>query len=153
MFKSGDRFCFAGLWERWIKPLSSGQPDTDLDEPPPSQTVESFTIITTQANQTMTPLHHRMPVILEPTHYRWWLENKPGGELFQAALNNPLQAPLKTYSVSNLVNSSKTDDPRCIEPAQIDRDLFGNTMVGRMTKALQNVADGYEIGMRFSQKV
>jgi putative SOS response-associated peptidase YedK len=124
MLKSGEPFCFAGLWEKWIKPPTPGPPDTDLEEPPPSQTVESLTIITTQANQTMAPLHHRMPVIVEPTHYRWWLENKPGSDLFQAALNRPLQAPLKIYPVSNLVNNPKIEDPRCIEPAQIDRDLF-----------------------------
>jgi putative SOS response-associated peptidase YedK len=124
MLKSCEPFCFAGLWERWIKPTSSGQPDTDLEEAPPSQTVESFTIITTQANEAIAPLHHRMPVIVQPAHYRWWLENKPGSELFQSALNSPLQEPLKIYPVSNLVNSPKTDDPRCIEPAQIDRDMF-----------------------------
>jgi len=124
MLKSGEPFCFAGLWERWIKPLSLGQPDTDLEEPPPSQTVESFTIITTQANETIAPLHHRMPVMVQPAHYRWWLENKTGSELFQSALNSPLQEPLKIYPVSNLVNSPKTDDIRCIEPAQIDRDMF-----------------------------
>ena len=44
---------------------------------------------------------------------------KPGGELFLAALNNPLQEPLKIYPVSNLVNSPKMDDPRCIEPVRI----------------------------------
>jgi putative SOS response-associated peptidase YedK len=124
MLKSGEPFCFAGLWERWIKAPSPRQPDTDLEEPLPSQTVESFTIITTQANETMAPLHHRMPVIVEPAHYRWWLENKPGNDLFQAALNSPLEAPLKIYPVSNFVNSPANDDPRCIEPVQIDRDLF-----------------------------
>ena len=56
MLKSGEPFCFAGLWERWIKPPSSGQPDTDLEEAPPSQTVESFTIITTQANEDDCPV-------------------------------------------------------------------------------------------------
>jgi putative SOS response-associated peptidase YedK len=124
MLKSGEPFCFAGLWERWIKPPSSGQPDTDLEEAPPSQTVESFTIITTQANAAIAPLHDRMPVIVEPAHYRWWLENKPGSDLFEAALNSPLQTPLKIYPVSNLVNSPANDDPRCVEPAQMDRDLF-----------------------------
>ena len=124
MLKSGAPFCFAGLWERWIRPPSPGQPDTDLAEAPPSQTVESFTIITTQANATMAPLHERMPVIVQPEHYRWWLDPKPGNDLFQSALHSPLQEPLKIYPVSNLVNSPKTDDPRCIAPVQIDRDMF-----------------------------
>jgi hypothetical protein len=35
-----------------------------------------------------------------------------------------LEEPLKIYPVSNLVNSPKTDDPRCIEPVRIDRDFF-----------------------------
>jgi putative SOS response-associated peptidase YedK len=61
---------------------------------------------------------------MEPAHYRWWLENKPGNDVFQAALNSPFEAPLKIYPVSNLVNSPANDDPRCIEPVQIDRDLF-----------------------------
>ena len=124
MLKTGAPFCFAGLWERWIKPPSSGLEDTDLEEAPPSQTVESFTIITMQANPTIARLHNRMPVILQPEHYRWWLENRPGQDLFEAALNNPAQEPLKIYPISNLVNIPETDDPRCIEPVQIDRDLF-----------------------------
>ena len=32
--------------------------------------------------------------------------------------------PLKIYPVSDLVNSPKTDDARCIEPVAIDRDFF-----------------------------
>ena len=124
MLQSGAPFCFAGLWERWIRPPSPGQPDTDLPEAPPSQTIESFTIITTQANAAVAPLHERMPVMVQPAHYRWWLEHKPGSDLFQSALNNPLPAPLKIYPVSSLVNSPQADDPRCIEPVQIDRDMF-----------------------------
>ena len=91
MFKSGAPFCFAGLWERWIRPTTAGQPDSDLDEADQvsglsvsaSQCVESFAIITTQANKTIAPLHHRMPVILQPEHYGWWLDNKPGHGLFE----------------------------------------------------------------------
>ena len=124
MLKSGEPFCFAGLWERWIRPPAVGEPDTDLDEASPSQTVESFTIITTQANKAIAPLHDRMPVIIQPEHYHWWLENKPSNDLYQSALNNPKEAPLKIYPVNPMMNSVKIDDPRCIEPAQIDRDMF-----------------------------
>ena len=40
------------------------------------------------------------------------------------ALGHPLEEPLKIYPVSDLVNSPKTDDARCIEPVRIDRDMF-----------------------------
>ena len=40
------------------------------------------------------------------------------------ALGHPLEEPLKIYPVSDLVNSPRTDDARCIEPVRIDRDLF-----------------------------
>jgi hypothetical protein len=66
-----------------------------------------------------------MPVIVDPKHYRWWLMNDcPGSELVVTQLNHPCHDPLKIYPVSNLVNSPANDDPRCIEPAVIDRDLF-----------------------------
>ena len=52
--KDWQPFAFAGLWERWNSP-----------EGP----VESCTIITTEANEQLAPIHNRMPVILEPADY------------------------------------------------------------------------------------
>ena len=45
-------------------------------------------------------------------------------ESHKMALGHPLEEPLKIYPVSDLVNSPKTDDARCIEPVRIDRDFF-----------------------------
>jgi putative SOS response-associated peptidase YedK len=75
MLKSGEPFCFAGLWERWIKPPAAGKFDTDLDEAPASETIESFTIITRAASAAIAPLHDRMPVIMAPNHFGWWLKD------------------------------------------------------------------------------
>ena len=125
MLKSGGPFCLAGLWERWTKPPSRDNADTDIDEAPPSETVESFTIITRAANAAIAPLHDRMPVIIGPNHFDWWLkDDDPRSESHKLAMDFPLDEPLKIYPVSNLVNSPKTDDPRCIEPVRIDRDFF-----------------------------
>jgi putative SOS response-associated peptidase YedK len=44
--------------------------------------------------------------------------------MHRLALENPLEGPLKIYPVSDLVNSPKPDDPRCIEPVRKDRDFF-----------------------------
>ena len=50
-------FAFAGLWEYWDQGA-----------------IESFTIITTAANSLMVPIHHRMPVLLQPDQYGVWLD-------------------------------------------------------------------------------
>jgi putative SOS response-associated peptidase YedK len=53
-------FCFAGLWDKWI--------DTQTGEE-----IDSFTIITTSANEIIRPIHNRMPVILAPENEKLWL--------------------------------------------------------------------------------
>ncbi|MDH5412377.1 MAG: SOS response-associated peptidase, partial [Alphaproteobacteria bacterium] len=47
----GAPFAFAGLWDRW--------------QGPEGKVIESCVIITTEANETMRPIHDRMPVILD----------------------------------------------------------------------------------------
>lgn len=59
--KTGEPFAFAGLWENWRDP--SGQP------------VRTFTIITTEPNDLIAPIHNRMPVILRPEAEAAWLGN------------------------------------------------------------------------------
>ena len=53
-----------GLWERWYDPHG--------------ETIETCTILTTEANEVMLPLHGRMPVILDPTSDALWLD--PGAD-------------------------------------------------------------------------
>jgi hypothetical protein len=47
---------------------------------------------------------------------------------------------MKIYPVGNLVNSPKTDDPRCIEPVRIDRDFFVRANGGGMTEPHSTIA-------------
>src|SRR5664279_313889 len=58
--KDQDLFAMAGLWEVWHN--SNG------DE------IRTFTIITTDANDFMMPVHNRMPVILHKRDYEQWLD-------------------------------------------------------------------------------
>ncbi len=59
-------FCMAGLWESW----KDKQSDSGLAAP-----VETCTILTTEANSMMAPLHDRMPVILDRDQYSFWLDS------------------------------------------------------------------------------
>jgi putative SOS response-associated peptidase YedK len=106
-------FAFAGLWETWkAKPAA--------DEP--ALVIESCTIVTTAANNTLNELHDRMPVILAPGDYAAWLDPTRQDT---AGLQN-LLAPcgeheLVAEPVGTHVNRATNDDPRCIEP---ERTLF-----------------------------
>lgn len=125
MLKTGEPFFFAGLWDKWIRHPSRDNYDSDLDEAPPSETVYSFTIITRAANEAIKPLHDRMPVIFTAGQSDWWLrDDNPRSESHHLVLDRPVEGPLKIYPVGNQVNSPKLDDPRCIEPVRIDRDMF-----------------------------
>ena len=94
-------FAFAGLWERWNK-----------GETP----VESCTIVTTDANDFMKPLHDRMPVILDPKDYDRWLgpSHEPASvvELLRPAANDGYEM----QAVSPKVNNARFEDPACLEP-------------------------------------
>ena len=60
----GEPYAFAGLWEQW-----SGGPGPDGED----TTVRSTTIITGPANDTMSTIHDRMPIILPPSAWSTWL--------------------------------------------------------------------------------
>lgn len=96
-------FAFAGLWERWTK-APDGAP------------LESCTIVTTEANALLRPIHGRMPVIVAPADYASWLD--PAAPL-QGALEllKPYPAEAMTlHPVSTRVNSVRFDDALCIAP-------------------------------------
>ena len=104
----GGGFAFAGLWESWkVRPglTLTGS----LAELEPGDTLETCTILTTQANETVAPVHPRMPVILPPAAYDPWLT---GAEVPLAPY--PAEA-MTAHPVSTLVNKPANDDERCVE--------------------------------------
>lgn len=109
--KTGNLFAYAGLWDTY----------RSADE----SVVHTFTIITSPANEAISPLHDRMPVILPPEAESVWLDNQ-----FSVSEHLQLLLPLSSqktrcFTVSNLVNSVKNDDPRLIEH-QPSMDQNGN---------------------------
>ena len=92
---------FAGLWERW-KP-GEGEP------------IETFTIITTDANEQVARIHDRMPVILPLDAIDTWLTAPaPQAE----ALLKPWEGPLEMRAVGKYVSSVKNEGPECLADAE-----------------------------------
>ena len=94
---------FAGLWESWTEPQGAA--------------LFTCTIITTHANALMEPIHHRMPVILDPSNFELWLDptrNEP--HHLQPLLKPCAPGILSFYPVSSYVNSSRNQGRKCIEP-------------------------------------
>lgn len=101
----GSPFAFAGLWEVW-----EGN----------DHTMESCTIMTTDANELMRPIHNRMPVILEPRDYAAWMaaDNAEPGKLLKPFPSSQLTA----YRVGTRVNSPRNDGPECLKVLTEPRD-------------------------------
>ncbi len=96
-------FAFAGLWEIW-------------DAPDGSQ-ILSCTILTTQPNDLIRPIHNRMPVILAPEAYADWLTpDQVNPQAIKGLLKPYPSLQLKMYEVSTLVNNPANELPACIQP-------------------------------------
>jgi len=106
-FRGGKPFVFAGLWESWTAPEEAENA---------GEKIETYTIITTDANTTIAPIHHRMPVIVDPVDFDRWLTGTP------AEAANVIRAfpedDMAFYRVSTRVNNVRNDDAECIEPLQ-----------------------------------
>ncbi|MGB3713717.1 MAG: SOS response-associated peptidase [Candidatus Promineifilaceae bacterium] len=101
--KGGRPFAIAGLWEHWLS--------SDGSE------IESCTLLTTEPNDLLGPVHNRMPVLLDPTDFDLWL----GAKTYQGADVQQLMRPFSDeemtfYPVSTHVNNPRNEDPHCIEP-------------------------------------
>lgn len=99
LLRSEEPFAFAGLWDEWL--------DRQTGEVRPT-----FTIVTTEPNALMAPIHNRMPVILpNRTAELAWLDDAVSLADHQALLQ-PLPADLmRAYPVSTRVNSPAHNDP------------------------------------------
>ncbi len=105
--RDGAAFAFAGLWERWTQKAGGKE----------SPTIDSFTIITTNANTLLRPLHPRMPVILPETHYADWLDPDAPPGILKNLLAPADDGLLRYYPVSKRVNSARIDEPDLADPA------------------------------------
>jgi putative SOS response-associated peptidase YedK len=100
--KSQEPFAFAGLWDGWTAPDG-----TEL---------ETCTIIVTDANRLLRPIHDRMPVILAPQMWDRWLDSSfKGIEELRGMLAPYGAAEMEVFAVSRRVNSPANDGPELLE--------------------------------------
>ena len=99
--KSSGLMAFAGLWDHW----EGG-----------GESINSFSIIVTDANSKVRPIHDRMPVILDNKNYADWLNPDSDAEYLKTLLVPCAEEDIELYPVSRHVNSPKNDDPACLQP-------------------------------------
>ena len=110
--RDGAPFAFAGLWERWTVPEGAALTGS-LAELGAGDPVETCTILTTAANETVAPVHGRMPVILPRDACDPWL----AGDDVSLAPYAP--DAMTAHPVSTQVNRPANDEPRCVEPVSL----------------------------------
>ena len=99
--EDGNPFALAGLWERW-----------DKGEEP----LETCTILTTEPNSLLAPIHNRMPVIVSPKNFEQWLDPQANPADLRDLLQSYPPNELRSYPVSREVNKPSNDNPDLIKP-------------------------------------
>ena len=107
--RDGAPLVFAGLWEGW--------------RAPGGETLRTFAVLTTRANATLSALHERMPVVLEPEDWPVWLGEADGdrGTLMRPAPDQTLRLWPVSRAVNNVRNNgagllNRIDDPAAPPP-------------------------------------
>ena len=88
---SDEPFGFAGLWESWKSPEGQG--------------IETTTTSTTDASKSLQPIHHRMPMIVNPSDYDSWLEP----DTLKLLVRSYPDELVRAYRVSTVVNNVPND--------------------------------------------
>ena len=95
---SGEPFAFGGLWESW----------TDKET---GEVIDSATLITTEANEYLSQIHHRMPLVLEPDGGARWLS----GDM---QMLDSIETPrLRAWPVDRRVNNARNEGSGLVDPA------------------------------------
>jgi putative SOS response-associated peptidase YedK len=96
-----DLFCFAGLWDAWENQ------ETGI-------ILNTFTIITTEANKLVSDVHERMPVILRKDLEKLWIAETITDSQINSLLKPYDTSLMTSYKAHKSVNSVQNDSPDCI---------------------------------------
>jgi putative SOS response-associated peptidase YedK len=100
--KSGQPMAFAGVWETW-----SG---------PNGEELETAAIVTTAASRSIAHIHDRMPVVVAPEAFDFWLDPNVDAQTAAAVIAPAPDAALEAYEVSSAVNRTANDSPELLQP-------------------------------------
>ena len=98
----GSLFAFAGLWETWKDKVTG-------------ETKETYTVITTDPNEVMEPLHNRMPVVLAPNDYERWMAPADPAKLPVDLLRPYPAEEMTAWKVSAAVGNVRNNEPSLTE--------------------------------------
>ena len=104
-------FSVAGIWENW--------------KSPEGQEINTFSIITVDANETVARLHNRMPAILFEDEERLWLDDNINLKDLKKLLKPFPASLIIAYPVSQKVNNVRNNDPDLITEISYDTIVQG----------------------------
>lgn len=96
----GQVMAFAGLWEGWRSP--------------DGEAVRTYTLLTTEANDQLRPLHDRMTVVLEPEDWATWLGETEGD---YHTLLRPSRTQFRVWPVGPAVSNVRNEGAELLNPA------------------------------------
>ncbi len=102
----GSPLSFAALWENWDRG---------------GESLQTFTIITTDADAPLADIHHRQPAIINPEHFSVWLDTASSADTLLDLVREPRAGPYEIRAVSTRVNSVRNDDPDILTPMSQQR--------------------------------
>ncbi len=94
-------FAFAGIWDHW--------------EGLAGDVLDSYSIITTAADDSIAFIHHRMPIILPRQHWLTWLDPATPPKALREILKQPI-ADFQHRTVSSAVNNARNEGPDLVHP-------------------------------------
>jgi len=97
--RDGAPLAFAGIWQDWERD---------------GEALTTCAIVTTGANEAMSEIHHRIPVVLEQEDWPLWLGE--AGKGAATLMQTPAEDVLAFHRVSRAVNSNRASGPELIEP-------------------------------------
>ena len=99
--ESANGFAFAALWDRWRGPDS---------------VIESCTVVTAAAPESMLGIHNRIPIHLSMDQIAPWVDVETETDVLQNLLHPEIRVPMNVSPMSTYVNNARNKDERCLEP-------------------------------------